>query len=255
VKRAAAFVLMGAIIALCGCAAKEPTSAAKAIATEMTTIGESAVKTTMEAKSEAPISTGVATSKALPRLLEVPIDIDPDATLSRDNDPGYSKRTDLSRRNLKATAEDDEAIYEIVRSIAPSFDPADYEAIKTTQNEEGTDFYVDYLLKIGEYVTFKGYGIGFQNNQATMINECMLAFSAPDPSSLSVVTDEIIRAAYQQAREKVSARNPNFVIVEQSGYPFYDLETKECLYIVNTTYSTDATGGAKGATSVRYKIP
>jgi len=148
-----------------------------------------------------------------------------------------------------------------VRSIDPSFHPADYEVSQLIRNQENgytdNDFFVEYRLRLGEYATSKGYSLYFADDRAVWLMECDVSSSVPSASVISKlpkVTDEIVQAAYRQGREEVHARNPDFVVREQSGQSFYILETNECIYNVRSVYTTSATSPARGVVDTKYKI-
>ena len=163
---------------------------------------------------------------------------------------------DLSSLNLKATIESDQLINEVMRTLIPSFNPIDYVITKTAQNtNKGTgDFIVDYNMKVGEYVSDKGYSISYSNNKAFLITESRVSLSVPsiDANKLPAVTEQIIQSAYQQGQEKVQSMNSDYVVLEQKGFAFYDLMTNGCFYKVTTVY--DVGSGARGAISTQYTI-
>ena len=164
---------------------------------------------------------------------------------------------DIRGLDLMATFESDQSINQVMHTLIPSFNPENYVIRKTENNETGDDFVVDYILKVGEYETSKGYVVIYNNNQAIEIREGGVSFSVPSNaviSDLPAVTNEVIQAAYQQGRNEVRDRNPNYVVQEQRGRPFYDLLTNECVYYVTTIYTTSAKSNAKGTVSTQYKI-
>jgi len=156
--------------------------------------------------------------------------------------------------NLKAIASDEQAITQAVRSIYPSFDPADY---RSSQVINDGSFWAHYKLKFGEYVTTKGYEIRFESNHAVTLIERGVSLSVPPASAIAglpVLTEIIKEAAYQQGRDEVFARNPNYVVQEQDGNAFYNLKTNECYFNVRTVYTISATSPAKGVVDTRYLI-
>lgn len=161
------------------------------------------------------------------------------------------KRYDLSSLKMNQRKQPSD---QIVRYAYPSFNPDHYEVNKHEHNPEGTDFSISYSLKVGEYVTSKGYTIIYENSEAIELKERGASFSVPDglENGLPAITDEIIQAAYQQGREKLRSRNADSVIAEQSGFPYLDLRTSEFFYTVSTIYIV--AGDARGVVTTRYKI-
>ena len=167
-----------------------------------------------------------------------------------------SKIFDVSHMHLKATLTSEESTNEVMRALIPSFNPADYNVSRNSNGGIEGSFITQYRLRIGEYESFKGYLVTYENNQATRISESLSSFSisSVEASDLPAVTDEVIQAAYQQGRDEVQARNPNYVVQEQSGRPYYYMETGECVYYVKTVYTTSVTSEAKGVVETKYKI-
>ena len=165
--------------------------------------------------------------------------------------------TDLSSLNLKANSDDEQAIIQVVRAVYPSFNPLAYEFSQTPRDDDNS-FWVEFRLKVGDYTTTKGYEVRFKDNQAIEIYERGVSLSIPSVAIIAkfpAVTEQIIQAAYQQGKEEVYTRNPNYVVREQSGYAFYKLATNECFYNVRSVYTTSATSPAKGVVDTKYIIP
>jgi hypothetical protein len=162
----------------------------------------------------------------------------------------------ISALKLRATMTNDVSTDAVMQTLIPSYKNEDYNIYKNENNESGDHFTVGYDLKIGEYVTNKGYTVIYDENQATLISESFISFSSDsvDVSKLPIVTDEIMETAYKQAQEETSAKHSGCFILKQEGEPYFDIEENECYFRVKTTYSVDAMGQYKGVFHMKYRI-
>jgi len=258
-KEATVLLLICLLIALGACSAPVENDTTSAI--ESFIIEETVSETTTETTTEATTATVTALSKtpsetATTKDSAFQIATEASTLSIPTQTDGNSLFADLKSLNLKATPDDEQAIVQVVRTIYPSFDPVDYKSSKTV-NDVNDYFLVSYYINVGEYGTNKGYEIKFEGNQAIQIIERGVSLSVPSASviaNLPAVTDEIVQAAYKQGQEETHAKNPNFVVQEQTGYAFYNLATNECYYNVRTVYTTSATSPAKGVVDTQYKI-
>jgi len=262
-KRVVVFILIGTMVAFCSCSPSienNATDLTETFATETTT--ETMVDTTNTIsatlpKTQSTTASQVATtnmSMTQTATKQTPSLSDSAQLKSVYRSEDDSLNTDLRDLKLKAMPDDDQAIIQAVRYAYPSFDPADYKSTKGVRGEDNF-FSVEYRLMIGEYATPKGYYIKFEDNQAIEISEWGASLSVSvTANDLPAITEQIIQAAYKQGREEVYNRNPNFVVQEQSGNAYYRIETGECIYSVQTVYTTSATSPAKGVVNTQYKI-
>ena len=93
-----------------------------------------------------------------------------------------------------------------------------------------------------------GYIICIRKNMSTMTTSA----SSMAMSCVPQVTLEIIEEAYEQAMLEVWQMDSDYVIVEQEGTPYYNVESNEYFYRVNTTYKTEL--GAFGVITTMYKL-
>jgi len=167
---------------------------------------------------------------------------------------------DISHLRLNATFASEQSTNEVMRTLVPSFNSANFEVYKNVDSINGSqeDFSLHYRLKIAEYETYKGYAVTYENNQAAQISEFGMSLPLPSATEirkLPAVTEQIIQAAHKQGQEDLRAMNPNYVMVEQTdGYAFLDLATGECFYRVLNAYNTNDAIGSIGAFSTDYNI-
>lgn len=159
--------------------------------------------------------------------------------------------TDLSTQNVRNSE-----VESYLKSIDMTFDSKDYQIERTLTNESGTSYVVDYVYKNGDFKTSCGYTfivennkvIGVQNNMNSTFDDVFSISSSQTP----IIEESDITAAYNLANIKVSNRNDGSIVTNQTGEPYYDVESGKYYYLVKTVYKTG--NGYYGAFITLYEI-
>jgi hypothetical protein len=163
------------------------------------------------------------------------------------------KYVDLSNSNQRLRAQNTQTSDSVLSSQIGVFDPNDFKIETTFQGDSIDDYVVDYHLKVGEYVTSKGYVVIFKDNQAVGFQENGISLEAPSASVVTpTITEQIVDVAKLQAETAINEIDSEYAVLKQVGEPYYNLETNEFFYRVLSVYQVP--NGTKGAISTLYKI-
>ena len=141
----------------------------------------------------------------------------------------------------------------------PGFDVSDYRVECTPTSENGKDFVIDYTKKTGAFITDSGYTVIFQNGRADRVYDntvsapLSLRFAARSGSLPPQVTGQARQSAFAQAAQVVADRRDGSAVKEQSGEPYYEIETGRYYYRVFTEYYAGGTE-AIGAFETLYAL-
>ena len=163
------------------------------------------------------------------------------------NNEGLS--SELNKPNIPYHEHNDATIKTVLSKNFATF--SDNEAFVTVSytNPSRTNYVIDYYYFHEGFVTDSGYSIIVENGVIVLMRDNTIAQDEKTTTYLQepvpVLTQSVIdRAAYQAATEVYSI-NSEYIVVDQVGDKYFDIETGKYYYRIMTTYLTpDITYGA-----------
>lgn len=164
--------------------------------------------------------------------------------------------TKLKLTNIPYPNHSESAIKNVLANNFTTFSNGSAKITVTYTDFSSTDYVIDYYYLNNGFSTSSGYSIIVHKGVITQIrdNTSLQSYSMRSQAlySAPIVTQSVIETANVQATLEMSKINPDYVVTEQIGDNYYDLENGKYYYRVKTVYMTP--GDAYGAIITLYEL-